>query len=549
MKRWGGEVSVYRLSTLSSGVSGVGVGRGSLAPLGSRSLLLRSAAALRFRVCCASALLLLLLSVALLSGTVEPPLRAPSARDPLPPYAVFLDAGSTGTRVHVFSVTPGRHPPAFTLAPASSKLSSDIPLASLVNSTQPHLWAALQPLMQHASTAVPASLRARTPLHVWATAGMRVLPEPQQQALYSDTFAAVSQHTDFAVNREVGFRTISGEEEGFFGWLAANTLAGTDFTALRPGSPMPSTMGALDVGGGSAQVVFAGGGGESALRGPRRAGPALGEQVLSSLRASTYTKSYLGFGAVAMEARVKAALVAAGGITSIKNPCAFADFTETLDGVSSIGTGDFDQCAVLVANALRDMQRTSGSVVLPKSATTQGRFMGMSLLFHVTHFLAVAAPKNAVSRPFPFPQPRVRDIANAGRTLCATPWHDVQHNLHGVDPHTPPPRLQGRCLDCALVATLLGASDVGYGFAEESARIVFVDKVQDTEVEWSLGAAVATLHPRALQLAFARDAAARRAASLAVVAAAICALVAGKGAGAAPAVAPPPTAAASKGDE
>ena len=39
------------------------------------------------------------------------------------------------------------------------------------------------------------------------------------------------------------FRTIAGEEEGFFAWLAANYLSGVDLTRIGLGDPLPETVG------------------------------------------------------------------------------------------------------------------------------------------------------------------------------------------------------------------------------------------------------------------------------------------------------------------
>jgi Golgi nucleoside diphosphatase len=110
-----------------------------------------------------------------------------------------------------------------------------------------------------AEAAVPLPLRARTPLFIWATAGMRLLPQDDQAALYDTLFGLVRHRTAFAVARADGFRTISGTDEGFYAWLAANALAGADLTRVMPGGALPPTLGALDLGGGSAQVVSAAG--------------------------------------------------------------------------------------------------------------------------------------------------------------------------------------------------------------------------------------------------------------------------------------------------
>ena len=242
---------------------------------------------------------------------------------------------------------------------------------------------------------VPAALRRRTPLFVWATAGMRLLDGESQAALYDTLYDVVRRRSSFAVEREGGFRTLEGRDEGVFGWLAANALSGTDLSRLMAGDAMPRTRGALDLGGGSAQVVSAAGSGAA-----RRAGP-LG---LASVEADVYARSYLGFGAVAMEGRVRAALLAEaresgalhgskGGDDAagrlIDDPCGFEGHSEVLDGGSSSseagkeraadaaaggvsvtlrGTGDYTACVASLRRALAAMQSGpagTGVIALP----------------------------------------------------------------------------------------------------------------------------------------------------------------------------------------
>ena len=53
-------------------------------------------------------------------------------------------------------------------------------------------------------------------------------------------------------------RVLSGEEEGAFGWLAANFILGTipaPHTAAKAGG-WPQPVGALDMGGASTQITF-----------------------------------------------------------------------------------------------------------------------------------------------------------------------------------------------------------------------------------------------------------------------------------------------------
>ena len=112
-------------------------------------------------------------------------------------------------------------------------------------------------MLERARALGPADDRDATPLYLWATAGVRVLSDEEQSALWASVARVVSRRTRFRLGLDGGglrvenershFRTIDGEEEGFFAWLAANQLSGRDMTSV--GAPdaeaVPQTVGAL----------------------------------------------------------------------------------------------------------------------------------------------------------------------------------------------------------------------------------------------------------------------------------------------------------------
>jgi len=90
---------------------------------------------------------------------------------------------------------------------------------------------ALAPLLEWAEAVVPRAQWAATPLFLFGTAGLRRLPSARQAALLGHVRAAL-RRSAFAF--EDGWaRVISGADEGAFGWIALNYLAGR----LRPAAP------------------------------------------------------------------------------------------------------------------------------------------------------------------------------------------------------------------------------------------------------------------------------------------------------------------------
>jgi Golgi nucleoside diphosphatase len=138
------------------------------------------------------------------------------------------------------------------------------------------LGAYLTPLLDHASTLIPEHAIADTPIYVLATAGMRLLPPAQSDAVLRETCRIIQRDTRFKIPRLAGCEQqvaiISGEEEGLLGWIAINYLMdGFHFpTSLPPSASAAataglapqarpkakSTFGFLDLGGASTQIAF-----------------------------------------------------------------------------------------------------------------------------------------------------------------------------------------------------------------------------------------------------------------------------------------------------
>jgi len=116
----------------------------------------------------------------------------------------------------------------------------------------------ISPLFIEAQNMVPQAQWASTPVHIKATAGMRLVTEEQARVIYDTVFAFLSSNPDvcpFMVQR-TNLRTISGSEEGYFGALSANYLSGVidNGRSLLHPDHAGAVLGALDLGGSSTQV-------------------------------------------------------------------------------------------------------------------------------------------------------------------------------------------------------------------------------------------------------------------------------------------------------
>ncbi|XP_073442801.1 nucleoside diphosphate phosphatase ENTPD5 isoform X1 [Dendrobates tinctorius] len=159
-------------------------------------------------------------------------------------YGIVFDAGSTGTRIHVYT---------FRLSSTGSSL--DI-YGEIFESLKPGLSAfAEQPekgaesvrsLLHLAQDNIPPTHWQKTPLLLKATAGLRLLPEHQAEALLLEVRKVFSS-SPFLVS-ENSISIMDGTDEGVLAWITVNYLTG-----LLHGD---HTVGILDLGGGSTQITF-----------------------------------------------------------------------------------------------------------------------------------------------------------------------------------------------------------------------------------------------------------------------------------------------------
>lgn len=114
-------------------------------------------------------------------------------------------------------------------------------------------------LFKHALDVVPEDEVSDTPLFLLATAGMRLLPDMQRKALLAEICTYAKKTTNFQLpDCDLHIQVISGETEGLYGWIAANYLVGGfDHQKNHMHGDNHHTYGFLDMGGASAQIAFA----------------------------------------------------------------------------------------------------------------------------------------------------------------------------------------------------------------------------------------------------------------------------------------------------
>ncbi|KAI2571983.1 ectonucleoside triphosphate diphosphohydrolase 5 (inactive), partial [Homo sapiens] len=161
-------------------------------------------------------------------------------------YGIMFDAGSTGTRIHVYTFV--------------QKMPGQLPIleGEVFDSVKPGLSAfvdqpkqgaeTVQGLLEVAKDSIPRSHWKKTPVVLKATAGLRLLPEHKAKALLFEV-KEIFRKSPFLVPKG-SVSIMDGSDEGILAWVTVNFLTG------QLHGHRQETVGTLDLGGASTQITF-----------------------------------------------------------------------------------------------------------------------------------------------------------------------------------------------------------------------------------------------------------------------------------------------------
>ncbi|KAJ5629494.1 hypothetical protein N7528_003151 [Penicillium herquei] len=331
-------------------------------------------------------------------------------------YGVVLDAGSSGTRVHVYRW----------LRNAAARQKADIDeLKSLPEIKTKEDWVKkihpgvssfanepetvgpehLAELLDHAKSIIPEEDAKDTPIFLLATAGMRLLGNLERQLLLDQICSYARANTDFLLpDCGVHIQVIPGVTEGLYGWIATNYLMGTfDSPQAHDHGKGHHTYGFLDMGGASAQIAFSPNATETEKHANDLTLLRLRNIDGSMQEHRVFVTSWLEFGVHEARRRFVEALQLAMGsnIPELPDPCLPSGLRTTLDGkmvpsdavgtTTLIGTGRFDECLrqtfpLLDKNApCSDAPCLLHGTHVPAIDFDVNHFIGISEYWHTTH--------------------------------------------------------------------------------------------------------------------------------------------------------------------
>lgn len=170
-----------------------------------------------------------------------------SLTKPVVQYVLMIDAGSTGSRIHVYRFNncqdmPELEEETFEMIKGGLSSFADDPEGAAKS---------LDPLLEVAMKKVPEKLKGCTPLAVKATAGLRLLGGEKSAAILDAVRRRLETRYPFAVVPGDGVSIMEGKDEGVYAWITTNFLLGK----IGSVSDTP-TAAVFDLGGASTQIVF-----------------------------------------------------------------------------------------------------------------------------------------------------------------------------------------------------------------------------------------------------------------------------------------------------
>ena len=334
----------------------------------------------------------------------------------------------------------------------------------------------LKPLIDHAKVLVPEKKWSDTPIFLFATAGMRVLPEEKQNATLSEVQKTLSASQFRFDNPEQWARVISGDDEGAYGWVTANYLK----RILFMDNAKQLTVGALDLGGASLQITFL-------LRETPKKEPYT--LKLPDNDYSLYTHSFLSYGQDMTTKRLfeyaaEMARSKTGDIPqNIPFPCYLTGYEEQatleIDGKAHtiVGTGNYTRCSEYQTALLR-LNASCPTTPCSMNGTYQpkhyGLFYAMSGFYYTANFFGFASGEN-IGSPSLFKDSAIK--------FCAKTWNTALQENPNLDTNL----LKLYCLTSSYIYNILTK---GFGFAENDKRIYFTSQVYGSELNWALGGLV-----------------------------------------------------------
>eukprot|EP00929_Paragymnodinium_shiwhaense_P089491 TRINITY_DN49631_c0_g1_i1.p1 TRINITY_DN49631_c0_g1~~TRINITY_DN49631_c0_g1_i1.p1 ORF type:complete len:496 (+),score=55.18 TRINITY_DN49631_c0_g1_i1:158-1645(+) len=371
-------------------------------------------------------------------------------------HIIVFDAGSSGTRIHVFNVEslrPEEHVPKIDVKVRDKQTLKLKPGLSHYarHGDLDGAQECIETLLQFADGIVNSGKRHMVPVLLKATAGLRAVSPVQADEVLGrvrETLARSSYHFEDASWADI----IKGKEEAGLAWVAANYLEGTFHPMLAGKS---SSVGVIEVGGGSTQVSQ-----EVQPGTPLEEHDDFKFKTALGKEYQLYAHSYLRFG----QDYAQKALRDSHPVSLDRDPCYPSGYHRTsLNGSMIEGSGDPTGCeAHIVARLLTPSSESPGRY--RGEVPLSGRFIGIENFVYALSDLSLPLSTN------------FDETVAASKTACSTAVTDPDNSPD--DPKA--------CFALSYhVALLRALKSPQFGV-----NVRVTKQISGADVDWALGAAL-----------------------------------------------------------
>ncbi len=369
-------------------------------------------------------------------------------------HVVVLDAGSTGSRVLAFTFQRDF------LGGGALRLEDELwmqvkPGLSSFAENPSKAGDSIMELLNAAKDRIPKRYWHKTPITLKATAGLRLLPKSQSEAIIAEV-KKVLETSGFKPEDNL-IEIMNPMEEGLFAWFTVNYLL-DDFTS---GKSVGDSHACLDLGGGSTQIIFA----------PKRF-PVKGIEgrkhfihkvdILPGQPLDVYSHSYLGLGLMAArEAIFKKEISTSGSgdakSQKVRSSCIPSASPQKFNfhgneyEVSAAASTSFDSCLSIVNSVIEENNVHQPEELAKREVAAFSYFFDLAIEAGL-----ISGFQGRVT---------VQDYVEAARKACL----DKKSTFE--------------CVDLTFVTSLLTK---GYGFPMAKSLSLF-KKINGHEASWALG--------------------------------------------------------------
>jgi apyrase len=368
-------------------------------------------------------------------------------------YIIIIDAGSSGSRVHVHPFV--RQEPMPLIKPSTTMKIT--PGLSSYEFTPKEGGQSLVQLLDFAKENIPEAHWASTPIHLKATAGLRSIPLDAAAEILVECRKVIRKYP-FHFKDEWAL-IISGQQEGIFGWVSANYLEGF------LGIPNKRTVGVIEMGGASMQITFV----------PDVVPPEVKHRVtpvtIGSQTYSVYTHSYLNYGLDAVQRLFHT--THKPHLTKSGHPCYPKSYKHPHHGLT--GTGDHEQCSNLMDSLFTKENCTVPSEMCTWNGIAQPpisteKFYAIENYFYTSSFFGVHEESDPWAR-----------LEHKGKEYCSKSWDSIASQWEKENKDD----LAKYCFSSVYLTKVLKR---GFGLESPNKHAHIRSKINGAKIDWALGA-------------------------------------------------------------